>query len=188
MLPPDAAPAVTVVVGQEVLVGEHVVGEEGRGLEGGDEGRPPLGRGVKQEHAPIEQGVGALEGRVIGARDRRRRRQGRRVGDGRVGAVGGRPVVRRPRVVVEVAHAGVGGGQPVGARERGVEDGVHVAEEVDVGVEENEGVVGRQPEDAQLRPRVFEAGGDQRWGVGRGRQERGGGHNADERVKRALKL
>ena len=67
----------------------------------------------------------------------------------RVSAVLWAPVIRGPSVAVEVADAGMIGGEPVttaaavvvvfGQRDV-VEEGVHVTEEGDVGVEEDAGV------------------------------------------------
>ena len=106
--------------------------------EGGPEGR---GR-VVEEHAAVEEPVGGFPRRVRGVRDGGWGYEGAGVAQRGVGAVGRDPFVGGPGVVVEVADADVVGGEVVGAGEPGVgEGGIHVAEDGDVGVEEDEGGV-----------------------------------------------
>jgi len=73
-------------------------------------------------------------------------------------AIIGVPIVGRPRVVVQVAHTPVISRYPVGGRQWGLEDIIHILVNRDVGVEENASVVGGKLESAELRPCVFEAG------------------------------
>lgn len=86
---------------------------------------------------------------------------------GRIGAILGSPVSGRPGIFVEVADAGVVGGQPVWPGEGNVEEVVHVAADHHVGIEEDDFVVGEEGKNAEFGPGVFEAGGDERdvcWG------------------------
>lgn len=64
--------------------------------------------------------------------------------------------------MVQVTDAGVVGADPVGGREGGVEDFVHVLVDGNVGIEEDGGGEVGQGEGAEFGPGVFEAGCDGR--------------------------
>lgn len=72
-------------------------------------------------------------------------------------AVVSAPSVWSPRVLVEVANATVIGGEPVFARENSGEGVVHISENSNVGVEEDESGVSGKLEHAEFRPGVREA-------------------------------
>ena len=123
------------------MVGELEGGEERGGVEFVEHGFPQRGRRVEEEHAGIEKPVGWFAVGVGRVRDGCWGLERGRVRNGRVCAVFGVPVFGGPGVVVEVADAGVVGADPVAGGEGDVEDFVHVLEDGDVRVEEDEGVV-----------------------------------------------
>ena len=62
--------------------------------------------------------------------------------------------------MVKVADASMVCSQPVGAREGDIEGVIHVAEDGDVGIEKDNGIVRGKLENTELRPCIFEAGCD----------------------------
>lgn len=67
------------------------------------------------------------------------------------------PIALGPGVVVEIAYAGVIGGEPVLARENDGKGVIHVAENSHVGIEEDKSSIGSKFEDAELRPGILKA-------------------------------
>lgn len=125
---------------------------------------------MEEEHAGVEQAVCGFGMGVRGVRDRCWGLESAGMRKRCVGAVGGGPVGRGPGVVVKVADAGVVGADPVAAGEADGEGAVDVFVDGDVGVEEDEGVVGGELEGAEFGPGVFEAGCDE-GGILRARRE-----------------
>ena len=74
--------------------------------------------------------------------------------------------------MIKVADASMVCCQPVRAREGDIESIIHIAEDGDVGIQEDNGIVGGKFKNAEFGPCVFEAGSDEsRFMIG-GREKR----------------